>query len=187
MRRSYRNYGRKAQGGWWQLAAAAVSAYGAYRANKMSQDYARDMSGSAHQREVQDLRAAGLNPILSASGPGAGTPPAQFSNVGGEGVSSAMAARLNKAQVDLMKEQTVATTQAYWKDIAARELMLQQSKTEMEKTREMKWMADIASEQAKGARIEGDIDSGKVGEWSRILRRLIPGVNSAAGAARSLR
>lgn len=37
-------------------------------------DFQRDMSNTAHQREMKDLIAAGLNPVLSAKGSGASTP-----------------------------------------------------------------------------------------------------------------
>lgn len=37
-------------------------------------DFQREMSSTAHQREVEDLQKAGLNPVLSAGGSGSSTP-----------------------------------------------------------------------------------------------------------------
>nr|QJB21698.1 MAG: DNA pilot protein [Microvirus sp.] len=59
-------------------AAATYSSYESNRQNRSNADeqmkFQREMAGTQHQREIADLRAAGLNPMLSALGAGAAAP-----------------------------------------------------------------------------------------------------------------
>lgn len=65
-------------GGIEGLASLAGSVFSSSKSSseaKKNRDFQEAMSYTAHQREVQDLKLAGLNPILSAGGSGASTPP----------------------------------------------------------------------------------------------------------------
>lgn len=75
---------------------ASVNAMNAQIAREQM-EFQERMSNTAHQREVADLRAAGLNPILSAGGSGSSTPSGSSATMHAYDPSQAIMSGVNSA------------------------------------------------------------------------------------------
>nr|UXQ87982.1 MAG: DNA pilot protein [Microvirus sp.] len=169
----------------WGNAIASVLGYAGQRdTNKQNKREASKnrafqerMSNTSHQREIADLKSAGLNPILSAKS-GASSPSGAMARVE-NATSSAMDAMRLKQEVENMKAQGNLIEQD-------RYLKRQQSGY----YRQLKYRTGLEGQAQfmalEGAKTEGEIDKTKFGEYMRYLDRTMKSVTGTATSARAL-
>lgn len=165
-------------------------------------DFQERMSNTAHQRQIADMSAAGLNPILSARYGGSSTPSGgagtgQQANILDEsaaGVSSAMTARRLSADIRSINED-VKVKKETAKNLKASNWNIEQDsalkKAQMENTDQATQVQQERQKfiplqrqgleyQLEGLKVEAGIDQTQYGKVVRWLQRLNPFVGSAA-------
>jgi len=159
------------------------------QSNKTQMDYQTSMANTAHQREISDLRAAGLNPILSGMGGSGSAVPVGSSSSGvtsagssssgsqgqvykadvrdviGPAVQSYLATALQTAQIAKLEAETQTEKWRPENVQSTTSLVKAQAATEAWGPEQRKWATELLGAQFNKTIAEKDAIYG----WQRLL------------------
>lgn len=151
------------------LGQGLSSAFSASQANKQMAFQER-MSSTAHQREVEDLKKAGLNPILSARLGGSSTPPGAQGQVPDFGNSA-------KTGVDALRlAAEMGVQQATIRDINAAADLKDTQRVDITNTQQSRIMQALAAAQQSLSSGELSVQQARVAQ--QTVKNLIEQLNA---------
>ncbi|AXL14772.1 DNA pilot protein [Microviridae sp.] len=166
---------------WAQAIAAGLNYTAQHNTNQVNKGLANEnrwfqerMSNTAHQREVKDLREAGLNPILSATKGGASTPAGSY-------------AQIDNPEVDVSSALAVKRLDQEIKNMRAAENNTNQD-TALKTQQKRRVVVNRQMDEAlyEGLKNEEEIDKTKTGATLRWINRVSQSLQGSANSAKSL-
>lgn len=173
------------------ILGSAVSAIGSFagmksanRANRhlagQQMDFQRDMSSTAYQRSMADMKKAGLNPILAYQQGGASTPAGATANMQDAitpSLNSANTYSRTRAEIDNLRAQNAQINSQTILNGALQKAATADALLKANSAKKVAVDANLAQHLLPRARTESAMDESEFGKFGRKVERIIKTIN----------
>lgn len=176
--------------------AGLLGLAGTYMTNEMNYKIAKEqmafqerMSSTAIRRQMEDMRAGGLNPILAAKGGGASAPSGSapvMQNPYEKAAATAMQYALYKEQLNQLRAQTEKTKSDEMKSLSEKALTDMNIKNVEKTNKIMDYQLDIIEAEASKADADNKFYSTPFGQKLRQGRLIMDSISPFFSSAKEL-